>query len=194
MRAGAGGDPRPIEEDRDYLIQLAQRRISPRLRGKVDASDIVQQAFLQAHERRRQYRGGTEGERLAWLRAILLNALAAAARRFGAQTRDSVRERSLERPLDRSEAAEGGGLAADQTSPSERVIRTEGLARLALAMARLPEDQRRAVELHYLGGLSVGDAAERLGRSRSAAVGLIFRGLKRLREVLHDPGGSADGG
>ena len=47
-------------------------------------------------------------------------------------------------------------------------------------------DQRRVVELHYLRGLAVADVAAEIGRSRPAAVGLLFRGLKRLRELLKD--------
>ncbi len=43
------------------------------------------------------------------------------------------------------------------------------------------------MELHYLNGLAVADVAEQIGRTRPAAVGLIFRGLKRLREILRDP-------
>ena len=65
--------------------------------------------------------------------------------------------------------------------------------RLAHAIARLPEDQRRAVELHYLKGLAVAEVAEEIGRTRPAAVGLLFRGLKRLREMLRDSGDSGHG-
>jgi RNA polymerase sigma-70 factor (ECF subfamily) len=126
---------------------------------------------------------------LAWLRAILANALAAASRRFDAQARDPGRERSLEAELERSASRLEGLLAADQTSPSERAVRGEELLRLAQALAGLPEDQRRVVELHYLEGLPVAVVADRIGRTRPAAVGLLFRGLKRLRE----PGDSGDG-
>jgi RNA polymerase sigma-70 factor (ECF subfamily) len=59
---------------------------------------------------------------------------------------------------------------------------------LAQAIARLPEDQRRVVELHYLKGLTVAEVADQIGRTRPAAVGLLFRGLKRLRELLREPG------
>jgi len=157
-----------------------------RLRAKLDASDVVQQAMLQAHERRGQFRGRTEAEWLAWLRAILANALAAAARRFEAQARDPGRERSLEAELDRSASGLERLLAADETSPSERAVRGEELVRLAHALTHLPEDQRRVVEMHYLKGLPVVEVAEEIGRSRSAAVGLLFRGLKRLRDLLRE--------
>ena len=190
MRRDARDDIRSIEDYRDYLLLLVRLQMGPRLRAKVDASDVVQQAILHAHERRAQFRGTTEGEWLAWLRAILANALAAAVRRFDTQARDPGRERSLEAELDRSSSRLEGLLAADQTSPSERAVRGEELLRLAHAIARLPEDQRRVVELHYLKGLAVADVAEQIGRTRPAAVGLLFRGLKRLRELLRDPGES----
>ena len=49
------------------------------------------------------------------------------------------------------------------------------------------------MELHYLKGLPVAEVAEKIGRTRPAAVGLLFRGLKRLRELLREPGESGDG-
>src|SRR3954452_2233055 len=186
MQHTARDEVRSIEDYRDYLLLLVRLQMGSRLRAKLDASDVVQQAILHAHERRAQVRGETEGEWLGWLRAILADALATVARRFDTQARDPGRERSLEAELERSASRMEGLLAADQTSPSERAIHGEELRRLAQALARLPEDQRRAVELHYLEGLPVADVAERIGRTRPAAVGLLFRGLMRLRELLRD--------
>ncbi len=77
-------------------------------------------------------------------------------------------------------------LAADQTSPSERVIRREEVLRLACALGQLPEDQRRAIELHYLRGLVLSEAAGLMDRSPAAVAGLLFRGLKKLRELLDE--------
>jgi RNA polymerase sigma-70 factor, ECF subfamily len=190
MRRTTRDGVRSIEDYRDYLVLLVRLQLGTRLRAKVDASDIVQQAILQAHQNRDQFRGGTEGEWLAWLRAILANALAAAARRFDTQARDPGRERSLEGELERSSSRLESLLVADQTSPSERAVRGEELVRLAHAIAELPQEQRRVVELHYLKGLAVADVAEQIGRTRPAAVGLLFRGLKRLRELLREPGES----
>ena len=180
MRPTARDEIRSIEDHREYLRLLVRIQLGWRLHAKLDASDVVQQAMLLAHERRDQFRGRTEAEWLAWLRAILANALAAAARRFEAQARDPGRERSLEAELERSASRLESLLAADQTSPSERAVRGEELRRLAQALAHLPEDQRRVVELHYLSGLPVAEVAERIGRTRPAAVGLLFRGLKKL--------------
>jgi RNA polymerase sigma-70 factor (ECF subfamily) len=176
-----------LERYRDYLSLLARLQLGSRLRAKLDASDVVQQALLQAHAGRAQFRGRTEAEWLSWLRAILANALAAAARQFSAEARDLTRERSLEADLDLSSSRLEALCVADQSSPSQRAVRGEELLRLARAMARLPADQQTAVELHYLKGLPVAEVASQLGRSRPAAVGLLFRGLKRLRELLRGP-------
>jgi RNA polymerase sigma-70 factor (ECF subfamily) len=176
---------RPLEDYRDYLRLLARLQLSPRLRTKLDASDVVQQALLQAHESRDQFRGESEGERLAWLRVILANTLGAAARRYATEARDLDREHSLEADLALSSSRLEGMLAADQTSPSAGAARCEELLRLAQAMAQLPTDQQQVVELHHLKGLPVAEVAERLGRTRPAVVGLLFRGLKKLRSLLH---------
>jgi RNA polymerase sigma-70 factor (ECF subfamily) len=160
--------------------------LGPRLQAKLDASDVAQQALLQAHQARGQFRGTTEVEKLAWLRAILANVLAAAARQFEARARDVARERSLEGELERSSSRLECLLSADQTSPSQRAVRCEELLRLAAALTRLPEDQRQVVELHHLQGLAVAEVAEQMGRTRAAVVGLLFRGLKKLRQLLRE--------
>lgn len=175
---------RSLEEYRDYLRLLARLQLSPRLRAKLDASDIVQQAILEAHQCRAQFRGQSEAEWLAWLRAILAHTLATAGRRFSTEARDLRRERSLQAELEQSSSRLECLLAADQTSPSERAVRCEELRRLTQAMAQLPEDQRRVVELHHLKGLPVVEVAQLMDRSRPAVVGLLFRGLNRLRELL----------
>jgi len=178
---------RPLEVYRDYLCLLARLQLSPRLQAKLDASDIVQQAILEAHQCRAQFRGQSEAEWLAWLRAILAHTLAAAGRHFSTEGRDVGRERSLEAELQRSSSRLECLLVADHTSPSERASRYEELVRLAQAMAHLPEDQRQVIELHHLKGLSVAEVAMLMDRSRPAVVGLLFRGLNRLREMLGHP-------
>jgi RNA polymerase sigma-70 factor (ECF subfamily) len=179
---------RSLDDYRDYLRLLARTQMSPRLQTKLDASDIVQQAILQAHQNRAQFRGQSEAEWLGWLRAILANVLAASVRRFSAEARDLDREQSLEAELELSSSRLESLLAADQTSPSERVVRAEDLFRLANALSRLPPDQRLVVELHYLKGLPVADIAMQVDRTRPAVVGLLFRGLKKLNELLREPG------
>ena len=181
-----------LEAYRDYLRLLAGLHLDPRLRGKLDPSDVVQDTLARAHEKGGQFRGGTEAERAAWLRQILANELAAAVRRhLAAGKRDAGRERSLHAGVEDSSARLEALLAADQTSPSERAVRHEDLQRLAEALAALPEDQRRAVELHHLDGLGVGEVARELSRSEAAVGGLLRRGVKRLRELLREPTGDS---
>ena len=183
----ANADGRRLEEYRDYLRLLARVHLSTRLKTKLDPSDIAQQAILEAHKCGAQCRGHNETEWLAWLRGILANVLAAAGRRFSAESRDLNRERSLEDELDLSSSRLAGVLAADQTSPSGQAVISEELSWLANAMNRLPEDQQRVVELHHLKGLQIGEIAVLMGRSRPAIAGLLFRGLSRLRELFPDP-------
>jgi RNA polymerase sigma-70 factor (ECF subfamily) len=73
-------------------------------------------------------------------------------------------ERSLDSDLDRSASGMAGRLAADQTSPSQEVVRDEELLRLADALAALPEPMREVVVLQHLRGWTLKDIAERLGR------------------------------
>ena len=180
-----------VEGYREYLRLLVRLQLGTFLRAKLDASDIVQQVMLHAHENRTQFRGISEAEWLGWLRAILANTLAATARRFDTQSREATRERSLEAELDLSSARLENLLAADQSSPSERVVHVEEILQLAGALAQLPDDQRRVVELHHLRGLKVADVATEMDRTRPAVVGLLFRGLKRLREILREGEGTA---
>jgi RNA polymerase sigma-70 factor (ECF subfamily) len=177
---------KPVEAYVDYLKLLARLQWTPLLYGKLEASDVVQQTVLQAHANRGQFRGQTEEEWLGWLRAILANVLAGSLRAYGTGARDLRRERSLDARLEESASRVEAWLIAEQSSPSQRVSRHEQLVRLAAALAKLPVDQQEAVELHHLRGHTVAEVGERMGRTRPAAMGLIYRGLKRLRELLDE--------
>jgi RNA polymerase sigma-70 factor (ECF subfamily) len=176
----------PLEAYRDYLRMLASIQLGPRLQTKVDASDIVQQTLLEAIKCQGQFRGESEAELTAWLRAILANVLAAAARRYSAGARDLTRERPLQADVELSSSRLEFLLSADQTSPSERTIRSEDLVGLARALARLPPDARQVIEMHHLQGLALSAIADSIGRTRPAVAGLLFRGIKKLRELLAD--------
>jgi RNA polymerase sigma-70 factor (ECF subfamily) len=100
-----------------------------------------------------------------------------------------MRERSLQADFAHSSARLEARVAGRHSSPSQRAIREEELLRLADALALLPADQRRAVELHHLLDCSIEEIARQMERSESAVGGLLRRGLKKLRELLRDEPG-----
>ncbi|HET6576065.1 MAG TPA: sigma-70 family RNA polymerase sigma factor [Fimbriiglobus sp.] len=181
-----GTDPLPgtPEEYRQYLLTLARLQTDDRFNDKVDLSGVVQQTLLEAQAVADPWRTWSADQRIAWLRRALANNLTDEVRKFTADARDVDRERSLEQALADSSARLGAWLVAEQSSPSERAVRHEDLLRLASALAALPDDQQRAVELHHLKGLSLADTAAAMGKTTQAVVGLLFRGLRRLRELM----------
>src|SRR5262249_33729990 len=138
--SGSTGEPGAfLERFRAYLHLLARLQIDDRLRGELDPSDVVQQTLLRAVRGLDQFRGQTDAERTAWLRQILATTLANAVRDLGRAKRDARLTRSLEAALDESSARLEAVLAADDTSPSDRVARNERLLALSAALAELPE-------------------------------------------------------
>jgi RNA polymerase sigma-70 factor (ECF subfamily) len=137
--------------------------------------DVVQETLLKAHRARHQFRGHTEQELVAWLRAILNRTLANARRA-------DRRRGKVERPLD-------ADLDPSPDRPRHRaqvVVPDEVLQELTGALARLPGGQRLVLELRYLQGCSIAEISSLTGRSKSAVVGLLYRGIKRLRTLLRD--------
>ena len=183
-------EPGELERFRAYLDLLARMEVAPRLRDKVDLSGVVQQTLLEAHqgllEQPRADR--MPAEVAAWLRSILSHNLSDVLRKLTASKRDYRREWSLENALDQSASRVEQWLAAEQSSPSQQVIRQEELLKMAESLAGLPEGQRRAIELHHLQGLTLAEIAAELGTTKPAVAGLLHRGLKALRHRLEsDP-------
>jgi RNA polymerase sigma-70 factor (ECF subfamily) len=180
----APDDELELARYRDFLRLLARAHLDTRLRGLLDPSDLVQETLLLAHAKFQQFRGTTPGELRAWLRSILANEMALAARKHlgGAWGL----EEPLQAALDQSSWRLEGWLASGDSSPSQLALREEQLLLLMTAIDRLPEDQRAAVELRYLQGHAPPEVARRLGRTTASAAGLLRRGLEALRAALVD--------
>jgi RNA polymerase sigma-70 factor (ECF subfamily) len=182
-RAGEGAAlGQLLERCRGYLTLLARVQVSRRLQGKFDPTDLVQDAFLEAHRTFSLFRGTTEAELTAWLRQILVSHVAMAVRRFcGTQRRDVRLERELADDLDRSSRALQQGLADKQSSPSQRAARREQAVLLAEALERLPEDYREVLLLRHLEGLPFPEVARRMERTVPSVKNLWTRALSLLR-------------
>ena len=173
---------------RAYLRLLAGLQLGPRLRGKVDASDLVQQTLLEAHQKRQQFRGSSEEGRLAWLRCILAHNLADILRAFAQEKRDVKRERSLEADLARSSLHLGQFFQAAGPSPSQKAEGHERALQVADALALLPEPQREALVLRYWEEWPLAEIARHMERTHDAVASLLKRGLRRLRILLQTQG------
>ena len=168
------------------LLQVMARRLQldPRLKRRFDSSDLVQETLLKAHQAQKQFRGQSEGERIKWLHQILANTARDKIREVHADKRDPNLERSLDAMVNESSARLEAWLAAEQSSPSQKVERQELLLQVGEALNRLQEDQRDAIIRHHLMGEPVSEIARHMGCTKKAVAGLLYRGLNKLREIL----------
>ena len=179
---------RLLEAQRGDLHRLAKRQLEGRIAVRVDASDVIQQTFLEAYRSFPQFAGRDARELVAWLQSILDHKVAGAIRDHALlQKRNVGRERSMD-------DSQGGGtplkheLDAGHSTPSQKAIRAEEAQQLAEALKVLPDDQREAVRLRHLEGWALADIARHLGRTPAAAAGLIKRGVQALRRHMHGGG------
>ncbi|WP_161604561.1 sigma-70 family RNA polymerase sigma factor [Roseiconus nitratireducens] len=179
---GQGNDD--LERYRGYLRVLTEMKLNPLLRKKVDISDVVQITLTRAHRSLNTFHGQSETELRAWLRAILNHQVINLAKMYTAAKRDIRREISIDEVLHRSTTLLLPELAAEQSTPSGRMIRQELADQLADAMATLLPDERAAITFKYIDGWKVNEIAEELGRSSDAIAGLLRRGIKKLRRQI----------
>jgi RNA polymerase sigma-70 factor (ECF subfamily) len=175
-----------LETHRNYLRLLAVSCLHREMRGKADASDVVQETLLKVHENFRQFRGTTELEWMAWLRRILVHQLADIQKGFQRQRRQVSREQSLESLVDRSSAMLHNMVPARGPSPSQEAQRRETAALVADALAELEPGARDVVILRNLHELDWNAVGEKTGRSPDAARMLWARAMLRVGGLLKE--------
>ena len=168
-------------------------RMDPRLRGRVDAADIVQDAFVEASAHRADYFRSPMAPLFLWLRGVVSNKLLEVHRHhLGTRMRDAKRERPLDAPPGPHEttAALCAHLTGGLTRPSVAAVRGEVRTRLAEALAGMDATDREVLALRHFEQLTTAEAAQVLGIQERAAAKRYVRALQRLREILSEmPGG-----
>ena len=177
-----------LELYRNYLKLLARAQVDLHLRSRADASDLVQETFLDACRDFHQFRGSTEAELMAWLKKILIyNVAKFIQRQVVAKKRDARRDVSLDRHLaaiNQSSAHFEAALASPASTPSVQASRRERAAVVADYLAQLPPAYREVILLRNLEGLAFADVARRMQRSSGAVRILWVRALDQLRKLL----------
>jgi RNA polymerase sigma-70 factor (subfamily 1) len=169
---------------RPYLTVLARLRASRQLAPKYDDSDLVQETLVLVQRDLARFRGTSEAELTAWFRHIMASVSGKFMRQYATQRRDVSLERRLEDEFSQSSQMVGRALIANDTSPTEKVVKRERAVILSQAIAQLPPDYREALILHRLEGLTMAEAAKRMGRSLDSVQKLLARGLLEMRRLL----------
>lgn len=174
---------RLFEAFRRHLLLVANQELPPALRGKLGASDLVQETAVDARRDFPAFRGSSPEECFAWLRTILRNNVVDAVRRYKlAQKRAAALELSLATPEGRRE---GRLVEMPQGPPDGSAIRREDAGILTETLLRLSADHQAVLKLRYWEGLSFSEIGMRLGRSAEAARKLWFRAVERLQDELN---------
>ena len=196
LRARAG-DPHAVNEIfaryRERLRRMVEVRLDHRLQARVDASDVIQEAYVDAVGRLGEYLRDPKLPLFLWLRLVVGERLMRLHRHhLGAQMRDAGREVSLYRGAlpQASSAALAAQLLGKQTSPTQAAVRAERILRLQEALNALDPLDREILSLRHFEELTAAEAARVLGIAEAAAAKRYFRALMRLKEVLATmPGG-----
>jgi RNA polymerase sigma-70 factor, ECF subfamily len=185
------GDQRALAEllgrDRERLRRMVALRLDRRLQGRVDPSDVIQEACLDAARRLAEYHKNPTMPFFLWLRFLTGQRLLDEHRRhLGAAARDAGREISLYRGAlpETTTAALAAHLLGRLTTPSQAAIRAERKIRLQEALNSLDPIDREVLVLRHFEELSNGEAAAVLGLDKSAASKRYARALVRLKDIL----------
>ncbi len=180
------------ERHRRRLRQMVRLRLDCRLQGRIDPSDVLQDAYLDLSARLPDYARDRPMPTYLWLRLVTGQRLAQEHRRhLGTAMRDAGREIAMDpgpwpQPSSASLAAQ---LLGRLTTPSQAAVRAERQLQLQAILNRMEPIDREILALRHFEELSNGEAAAVLGLSKTAANNRYVRALGRLRDLLeHAPG------
>jgi len=195
-----GGDPGALEglflRHRKRLRAMVELRLDWMLRGRIDASDVLQDSYLDLVNRVDAYLRDPRVPPFLWLRLVVGERLINLHRHhLGAKMRDPAREVSLYRGAmpEASSAALAAQLLGRHASPSEAAIRAERTLKLQEALNALDPIDREVLALRHFEQLSRGETAQVLGITKEAAAKRYVRALKRLKTTLAALPGGIDG-
>jgi RNA polymerase sigma-70 factor, ECF subfamily len=171
-----------IDKFKDYLLVIARDQLRSMGEYRLEAMDLVQEAFVRAQARWDQYRGNSDAELAAWLRSILTNHLTDVLRKLGRE----ANEQNLGRLLNESSVRLEKWLICNESTPRRRALKNEQIWLLSSALMKLPEHQRTAIELRYLRALSIEEICRQMKRSPASVGGLLQRGLADLRKSMQE--------
>jgi RNA polymerase sigma-70 factor, ECF subfamily len=181
---------------RERLLRMVTLRMDARMHGRVDASDVLQDAFLDAATYLDNFLGRSELPAFLWLRLVVSQRLAIYHRRhLGTKMRNVGQEVSLYHdPLPQaSSAALASMLLGRLTSPSHAAVRAEQVLQVQDALNALDPLDREIVALRHFEELSRAETAQVLGITEEAGAKRYMRALRRLKAILVvQPGGAED--
>jgi RNA polymerase sigma-70 factor (ECF subfamily) len=197
QRLAARGDPERfgelLEEYRPRLRRMVALRLDPRLHGRIDPSDVIQETYLEASARLAEWLRKPTMPFFLWLRFLAGQKLVTLHRHhLGRQMRDAGREVSLfgGRVPETTSAALAAQLLGREARPSEAAIRAELKLRLQEALNSMDPADREVLALRHFEQLSLEETAQVLGITESGACRRHLRALGRLKEILSNlPGG-----
>jgi RNA polymerase sigma-70 factor, ECF subfamily len=176
---------RLMDRHRDSLHRMIHCRLNPGVAGRVDASDIVQEALLTASRRLADYLQNPRMPFHAWLRQLARDRLADAYRHELADKRDVAREQSL--PNDEASSLNPIAQLRDgELTPATMALRQEFAQRFHEALKQLQEESREIVLMRHSEQLTNSQSAELLGISEPAAGMRYLRALRQLKSILGD--------
>jgi RNA polymerase sigma-70 factor, ECF subfamily len=191
LQRAAGGDEQALQElfsrYRDRLKRMVRLRLSRRLQGRVDDSDVLQEAFLDVARRLPEYVQQPQLPFFLWLRHLTGLKLAEVHRRhLGTQLRDADREVTLHRGgLPEADSVSlAAQLLGKLTTPSQAAIKAEQRLYVQEALNSMDPIDREVLALKHFEQLSTSEIAEVLGLSKAGAGSRYLRAIKRLREIL----------